>query len=52
LISVSSFWAFYRLPSNAGYQISGQKVEAMEGPKAADTAANEGAAEVRDQRLG
>ena len=52
LISLSSFWSFYRLPANAGHQISGQKVEAMEGPKAADTAANESTADVRDHRLG
>ena len=52
LISLTSFFSFYRLPNDAGHQVSGRKVEAMEGPKAADTVANETTADVRDQRLG
>ncbi|MBX9711998.1 MAG: DHA2 family efflux MFS transporter permease subunit [Xanthobacteraceae bacterium] len=52
LISFSSIWSFYRLPSDAGHQVSGQKATSLEGPKAADAVANESTADARDQRLG
>ncbi|RTL52840.1 MAG: DHA2 family efflux MFS transporter permease subunit [Bradyrhizobiaceae bacterium] len=52
LISFSSIWAFYKLPPDAGYQVSGRKATTLEGPKAADAVANETTADARDQRLG
>jgi len=52
LISFSSFWSFYRLPTDAGHQVSGQKVTTLEGPRAADAVTNETTADARDQRLG
>ncbi len=52
LIAFSSIWAFYKLPANAGYQVSGQKATTLEGPKAADAVANESTGGSRDQRLG
>ncbi len=51
LVAATSTWAFYRLPQNAGHQVSGRKVSVHKGPKAAQTAPSEGTAEVRDQRL-
>ncbi len=51
LISFSSIWAFYKLPANAGYQVSGQKATTLEGPKAAVAIANESTGGSRDQRL-
>ncbi len=51
LISFSSIWSFYKLPVNAGYQVSGQKATTLEGPKAADAIANESTGGARDQRL-
>ncbi|MBY0383475.1 MAG: DHA2 family efflux MFS transporter permease subunit [Xanthobacteraceae bacterium] len=52
LISFSSFWSFYRLPADAGHQVSGQKVTTLEGPRAAEAVTNESTADARDQRLG
>ncbi len=52
LVSFSSIWSFYKLPANAGYQVSGQKATTLEGPKAADAVANESTGDARDQRLG
>ena len=52
LISFSSIWAFYKLPKDAGHQISGQKATTLEGPKAAEAVASESTGDARDQRLG
>jgi EmrB/QacA subfamily drug resistance transporter len=51
LISFSSIWAFYKLPLDAGHQVSGRKATTLEGPKAAEAVANESTASARDQRL-
>lgn len=52
LIAFSSIWSFYKLPADAGYQVSGRKATTLEGPKAAEAAASESTGDARDQRLG
>ena len=51
LVAFSSIWSFYKLPANAGYQVSGQKATTLEGPKAPEAIANESTGGTRDQRL-
>jgi EmrB/QacA subfamily drug resistance transporter len=51
ILSATSCYAFWKLPDNAGHQISGHRIAAMEGPKAADAAAAESTQDARDQKL-
>jgi EmrB/QacA subfamily drug resistance transporter len=52
IISALSAYVFWRLPDDAGHEVSGRKVTALEGPKAAESVASESTADARDQRLG
>jgi len=52
IISAASAYSFWKLPEDAGHEISGHKIEAMEGPKAPEAAAAESTHDARDQKLG
>lgn len=52
LIAATSTWSFYKLPADAGQEISGHRVAEPAPAKAAETAAQETTEEHRDQRLG
>lgn len=52
VLSATSAYSFWRLPEDAGHQISGHKIPALEGPKAAEAAAAESTQDARDQKLG
>ena len=52
ILSAASFYSFWRLPEDAGQEISGHRVEALEGPQAREAAAAESTQDVRDHKLG
>ena len=52
ILSALSAFSFWKLPEDAGHEISGHKIPAMEGPKAAEAAAAESTHDARDQKLG
>jgi MFS family permease len=52
IISAASAYSFWKLPDDAGNEISGHKVAVMEGPKAPEAAAAESTQDARDQKLG
>ena len=52
LIAAASTWSFYKLPHDAGQEISGHRVAEPAPVKAVETAAQETTEEHRDQRLG
>jgi MFS family permease len=52
VLSAASVFFFWKLQDDAGQEISGHKIGAPEGPKAAETAAIESTPDSRDQRLG
>lgn len=53
VLSAASAWSFWKLPEDAGHEISGRKSSTeLEGPKAAEAAAAESTHDARDQKLG
>ncbi|MCR6734674.1 MAG: DHA2 family efflux MFS transporter permease subunit [Afipia sp.] len=52
VLSAASAYSFWKLPEDAGNEISGHKVAIMEGPKAPEAAAAESTQDARDQKLG
>ena len=53
IISAASAWSFWKLPDDAGAEISGHRMPAeLEGPKAAEAVAAETTHDARDQKLG
>ncbi|MEW6768310.1 MAG: DHA2 family efflux MFS transporter permease subunit [Pseudomonadota bacterium] len=53
IISTASAFSFWKLPDDAGSEISGHKISAeLEGPKATDAVAAESTHDARDQKLG
>ncbi|OQW53088.1 MAG: MFS transporter [Proteobacteria bacterium SG_bin9] len=52
VIAAVSAWSFYKLPADAGQEISGHRVAEPAPVKAVETAAQETTEEHRDQRLG
>lgn len=53
VLSAASAWSFWKLPDDAGHEISGRKSSLeLEGPKAAEAAAAESTHDARDQKLG
>lgn len=52
LIAAVSAWSFYKLPADAGQEISGHRLAEPAPVKAVETAAQETTEEHRDQRLG
>jgi EmrB/QacA subfamily drug resistance transporter len=52
VIAAVSAWSFYKLPADAGQEISGHRVAEPAPVKAAETAAQDTTEEHRDQRLG
>lgn len=52
IISAASTYSFWKLPEDAGQEISGHKITTMEGPKAGEAAAAESTHDARDQKLG
>ncbi|MBN8981715.1 MAG: MFS transporter [Rhizobiales bacterium] len=53
IISTASAYSFWKLPDDAGSEISGHKISAeLEGPKATDAVAAESTHDARDQKLG
>ena len=51
IISAVAAYPFWKLPDDAGHQVSGQKIVPLQGPKAPETAASESTAEARDEKL-
>ncbi len=52
-ISAASAWSFWKLPDDAGSEISGHKISAeLDGPKASEAVAAESTHDARDQKLG
>lgn len=52
IISAASSYAFWKLPEDAGHEISGHKIPAeLEGPQAAEAVAAESTHDARDQKL-
>lgn len=52
ILSTASTYSFWKLPEDAGHQVSGHKIPPLEGPKAPEVAASESTQEARDQKLG
>jgi len=52
VLAAMSAYSFWKLPEDAGNEISGHKTVAMEGPKAPEAAALESTQDARDQKLG
>ena len=51
VLAAMSAYSFWKLPEDAGNEISGHKTVAMEGPKAPEAAALESTQDARDQKL-
>lgn len=51
IVSAVSSYAFWKLPPDAGHEVSGKKIAPLEERKAPETAASEGTAEARDEKL-
>ncbi len=52
ILSALSAISFWRLPDDAGHEISGHRVPVLETPQAAEAAAAESTHDARDQKLG
>jgi MFS family permease len=51
IISALSAYAFWCLPDDAGHEVSGKKIVPLEPRKVPESAASEGTAEARDEKL-
>jgi MFS family permease len=51
IVSAVAAYPFWKLPDDAGHQVSGQKIVPLQRSKAPETAASEGTAEARDEKL-
>ncbi len=52
IISAASAYSFWKLPDDAGHEISGHKVESAAGLKVPEAVAAESTQDARDQKLG